>query len=63
MIIVGNILYYLLIFQEEFEHAMDMSGTEFGLLYSFYSFPNMIIPIIGGKPCYQIKQYKNVGTY
>ena len=28
---------------------MDMSGPEFGLLYSLDSFPNMFVPIIGGK--------------
>ena len=37
------------ILQEEFEHAMDMSTSEFALLYSFYSFPNMVVPIIGGR--------------
>merc|ERR1711936_1485182 len=25
-----------------------MSTSEFALLYSFYSFPNMVVPIIGG---------------
>ena len=28
---------------------MEMSGSEFSLLYSIYSLPNMIVPLIGGK--------------
>merc|ERR1711962_1141436 len=34
--------------EEEFEHALGMDETEFGIMYAVYSFPNMVMPIIGG---------------
>ncbi len=30
------------------EYGMGMSDVEYQLLYSFYSFPNIILPLFGG---------------
>ncbi len=33
---------------EGFEYGMGMSDIEYQLLYSFYSFPNIVLPLLGG---------------
>ncbi len=32
----------------KFEYGMGMGDFEYQLLYSFYSFPNIILPLFGG---------------
>ena len=35
-------------FQREIKDTMDVSTYQFASLYSWYSWPNVILPIIGG---------------
>ncbi len=34
--------------QDDIKHVLKLSNTEISLLYSVYSYPNMVLPILGG---------------
>ena len=34
--------------QEQIEDVMNVTDVEYGLLYSLYSWPNVVLPVFGG---------------
>ena len=39
---------YQFFFQNQIESVMKVSDVEFGLLTSLYSWPNVVLPVVGG---------------